>query len=149
MTLRVIRKGFLLLFAALLLNACDSDQVEDTEFSIQRNYFLQSIELVESAGVQLQSPGLSRQEIEQAMQQMDQGLGQAFKVERKFLRTLEVRLPKFYNELFIAGVKQYRLGMESSNRQQQIDGLNLLGKWQQYWEQEKSAIQQKLVDFND
>jgi hypothetical protein len=148
MNMQLVRKGFLPLLLVFLLNACESEKIKQTEFSIQQNYFLQSIELVEAAGLKLQAPELKKQDVEQAIQQMDQGLRQAFEVERKFLRKLDLRLPKFYNELFIPGVEQYRLGMETANRQQQLDGLELLSRWGQYWIQEKSNIQQKLVSLN-
>jgi hypothetical protein len=148
MNMQLVRKGFLPLLLVFLLNACESEKIKQTEFSIQQNYFLQSIELVEAAGLKLQAPELKKQEVEQAIQQMDQGLMQAFEVERKFLRKLDLRLPKFYNELFISGVEQYRLGMETANRQQQLDGLELLSRWGQYWIQEKSNIQQKLMSLN-
>ncbi len=148
MNMQLVRKGFLPLLLVFLLNACESEKIKQTEFSIQQNYFLQSIELVEAAGLKLQAPELKKLDVEQAVQQMDQGLMQAFEVERKFLRKLDLRLPKFYNELFISGVEQYRLGMETANRQQQLDGLELLSRWGQYWIQEKSNIQQKLMSLN-
>lgn len=148
MNKRLVRKGFLPLLLVIGLIACDSEKIQQTEFSIQQNYFLQSIELVESAGLKLQSPELKKQDVELAISQMDQGLRQAFEVERKFLRKLDVRLPKLYNELFIPGVEQYRLGMETANRQQQLQGLELLSRWGQYWIKEKPAIQQKLVSLN-
>jgi hypothetical protein len=148
MNMQLVRKGFLPLLLVFLLNACESEKIKQTEFSIQQNYFLQSIELVEAAGLKLQAPELKKLDVEQAIQQMDQGLMQAFEVERKFLRKLDLRLPKFYNELFISGVEQYRLGMETANRQQQLDGLELLSRWGQYWIQEKSNIQQKLMSLN-
>ena len=141
------RKGFLLLLL-LMLGACESEKIQQTEFSIQQNYFLQSIELVESAGLELQNPDLTRQDIEQAIQKMDAGLRQAFQVERKFLRKLDLRLPRLYAEVFIPGVEQYRLGMESGDREQQLEGLQKLSRWGQFWIKEKSAIQQKLVDLN-
>jgi hypothetical protein len=148
MNMQLVRKGFLPLLLVFLLNACESEKIQQTEFGIQQNYFLQSIELVESAGLKLQTPELKKQDVEQAIQQMDQGLRQAFEVERRFLRKLDLRLPKFYSELFIPGVEQYRLGMETANRQQQLQGLELLSRWGQYWRQEKSNIKQKLVSLN-
>jgi hypothetical protein len=148
MNIQLVRKGFLSLLLMFLLNACDSEKMQETEFGIQQNYFLQSIELVESAGLKLQRPGLKKHDVELAIQQMDQGMSQAFEVERKFLRKLDLRLPKAYSELFISGVEQYRLGMENGNRQQQLQGLDLLSRWGQFWKQEKSNIQQKLVSMN-
>lgn len=147
MKIQQFRKGFLILLL-LLLGACESEKLQQTEFSIQQNYFLQSIELVESAGLVLQNPALTKSDVEQAIHKMDEGLRQAFQVERKFLRKLDLRLPKFYNELFIPGVEQYRLGMETGNREQQLEGLHLLNRWGQFWIQEKSTIQQKLVSLN-
>jgi len=148
MSMQLFRKGFLSLLLVFVLSACESEKIQQTEFSIQQNYFLQSIELVESAGLKLQTPELKKQDVEQAIQQMDQGLRQAFEVERKFLRKLDLRLPKFYSELFIPGVEQYRLGMETANRQQQLEGLELLSRWGQYWVQEKSNIKQKLESLS-
>lgn len=148
MTPQFSRKGFLWLLTVLVLTACESEKMQQTEFSIQQNYFMQSLELVESAGVKLQNPAIDKQGVDLAMQQMDEGLGRAFQVERKFLRKLDVRLPRFYTELFIAGVEKYRLGVESSNRQQQLEGLELLSRWGEFWSQEKSQVQQKLVSLN-
>ncbi len=147
MKIAQFRKGFLILLL-LLLGACESEKMQQTEFSIQQNYFIQSIELVESAGLVLQNPALTKNDVAQAIDKMDEGLRQAFQVERKFLRKLDLRLPKFYNELFIPGVEQYRLGMETGNREQQLEGLQLLNRWGQFWIQEKSNIQQKLVSLN-
>lgn len=142
-----IRFVSILLFA-VLVTGCETEKMQQTEFVIQQNLFLQSLELVESAGAILQTPNLSKDNIEQAMGKMDQGLKQAFQVEPNFLKKLDVRLPKLYTEIFIVGVENYRLGVEASDREKQLEGLGLLSQWGKFWLQEKPNIQQKLVSLN-
>ena len=127
--------------------ACESERIKQTEMGIQQNRFLLSLELVDSAGTILQSPGLTQQDIDKAMEQMDQGLRQAFEVDTEFLKQLDIRLPKLYSEMFIPGVQSYRLGVESSDRGEQIEGLNLLRLWGQFWVAEKRNIQNRLIEL--
>ena len=141
-------RGLTILFAAILLSACETEKLQQTEFVAQQNLFLQSLELVESAGSILQKPGVSKEKIDLAMSKMDRGLEQAFRVDRSFLKKLDVRLPKLFNETFIVGVEQYRIGVESSDRKKQIEGLNLLSQWSKFWLQEKSDIQKKMISLN-
>ena len=136
------------LLAVLLSTGCESEKMQETHFSIQQNRFIQSLELVESAGVTLQNPELTRQDIDRAMLRMDRGLEQAYQVETDFLQKLDVRLPRLYSEIFIKGVEQYRIGVESSDREQQLQGLNLLSQWGKFWYEQKPAIQNKLVELN-
>ena len=82
------------------------------------------------------------------MQQMDLGLKQAFAVDAEFLKQLDIRLPRLYNEMFIPGVESYRLGVESSDRKKQLDGINLLNQWSQFWMAEKPNIQKRLIELN-
>ncbi len=132
----------------LMLVGCDEQTRQETNLGMQQNYFLQSLQMVESAGEILQGADLSSTDIDRALQQMDQGLSQAFQVEREFLKQLDVRLPKLYTELFIPGVEQYRLGVEASDREQQLKGLDLLSRWGEYWLKEKPAIQDRLMSLH-
>ena len=91
--------------------------------------------------------GPAQKSIDKAMEQMDQGLRQAFEVDTEFLKQLDVRLPKLYSEMFIPGVQSYRLGVESSDRGEQIEGLNLLRLWGQFWVAEKRNIQNRLIEL--
>jgi hypothetical protein len=141
------RVVFFILLAGLL-QACDTDKMQETENGIQQNLFLQSVELVESAGNILQSPALTEQDIEKAMSQMDQGLEQAFQVKSDFLKKLDTRLPKLYRDAFVSGVQSYRLGVEASDREKQEKGLDLLSQWGQFWLKERAKIQQKLQSIN-
>ena len=136
-----------LVFASLL-SACEQAQKSDTELLIQQNLFLQSISLVEHAGSLLQNPGLSQSDIDKAMLEMDEGLGLAFQVTEPFLSQLDERLPKFYTRVFIPGVEQYRLGVEASDKQQQINGLNRLSQWGQYWLQLKPEVHERMRAVN-
>ena len=131
---------------ASLLMACESEKMKQTEFSIQQNKFLLSLELVEKAGKSLQSPELLKAEIDTAMEQMDQGLKQAFEVNPEFLKRLDIRLPKLYSGMFITGIENYRLGVESSDREKQLEGLRLLSQWNKFWSSEKQNIQSKLME---
>lgn len=122
--------------------------MQETEYVVQQNLFLQSLDLVESAGAMLQDPELSKENIELAMEKMDRGLEQAFRVDKSFLQKLDARLPKMFNENFIPGVEHYRIGVESWNQEKQIQGLNLLSRWSKFWLQEKNDIQKKMLSLN-
>ncbi len=139
---------FWAVMVSALLSACDTEKMQETRNSIQQNHFLQSLELVENAGSILQNPQLTQEDIQKAMSQMDEGLKQAFQVEQDFLQKLDARLPKLYKDIFIKGVEHYRLGVESSDRDSQIQGLDLLSQWGQFWIVEKPNIQQKLYRIN-
>ena len=134
------------LSAVLLLSSCE--RVDETNLVNQKNLFLQSILQVEEAGRMLQSNPLTQQQIDKALEQMDQGLAKAFEVEKTFLQRLDQRLPGLYTETFIPGVQQYRLGVESSDRQQQVQGLNLLLSWSQYWQQQRGVIKDRLTEMD-
>lgn len=138
------RAVFGLTLALVLLAACQQDKVDQTERGMQQNHFIQSVRLVEGAGAILQQPGARADDIESALQQLDQGISQAFQVDPEFLRQLDARLPRYYQERFIPGLEQYRLGVEGSNRQQQLEGLNLLSQWGEFWLSEQGNILQKL-----
>ncbi len=135
-----------LLLALLAFAACE--KVEQTNLVNQKNLFLQSILQVEDAGRILQSNQLAQDQIDQALEQMDQGLQQAFQVKQTFLEQLDERLPQLYTKVFIPGVEQYRLGVEASDRRQQLQGLNLLLEWSQYWERQRSVIKGRLAEMN-
>ena len=141
----LILRGFFWLAIVSLLLACDAEKAEETEFVRQQNYFLQAVELVESAGQSLQSGSLNQQDIEQAMKKMDQGLQKAYQVRKDFLARLDVRLPKLFPELFIKGVETYRIGVEASDRAQQLEGLRLIRQWSQFWRTESKAILGQLL----
>ncbi len=134
---------------AILIMACESERLEQTEFGIQQNKFLLSLELVEHAGKILQSPELIQPEIDAAMIQLDQGLKLAFEVNPEFLKRLDIRLPRLYTGMFIAGIESYRLGVESSDREKQLAGLLLLAQWSKFWLSEKPNIQKKLIEFGN
>ncbi|MCK4707001.1 MAG: hypothetical protein KAU21_00150 [Gammaproteobacteria bacterium] len=146
-----VSSGFrplLWLAVASLLFACDSEKIKQTEFSLQQNKFLLSLELVESAGKMLQVPGIKQAEIDNALLKMDQGIELAFEVTPAFLKRLDIRLPKLYSEMFTSGVQNYRLGVESSNREKQLEGLRLLSLWSRFWLTEKRNIQDKLIGLS-
>jgi hypothetical protein len=133
------------LACSLALWGCGSDKIRKTEFGIQQNLFLQSLELVEKAGSQLQSSQMSQEHIDAALSGMDSGLRQAFQVDERFLAELHKRLPEMYNKRFIKGVEEYRLGVTLSDRQQQLRGLDKLTQWSRFWSREKSGILQKMA----
>jgi len=140
-----ILQYLLWLAIAALLVACESEKMKQTEFGIQQNKFLLSLELVESAGKTLQAPELLQADIDKAMLNMDKGLKQAFEVNPEFLKRLDIRLPKVYSGMFINGIENYRLGVESSDRGKQLEGLRLLAQWNKFWSAEKQSIQNKLI----
>ena len=136
------------LVLASQLVACETEKTKQTEFIVQQNKFLLSLELVESAGKTLQTPGVSQVEIDSALLKMDEGIKQAFEVKQDFLKRLDIRLPKLYSSMFISGIENYRLGVESSDRAKQLEGLRLLAQWSQFWSSEKQNIQSKLIEFD-
>lgn len=145
---RFLLPAIFCLLAIGLLSGCEDSAKTDTEFSIQQNLFLQSISLVEHAGSMLQNPTMTQADIDAAMLEMDKGLSQAFQVNEQFLVQLDPRLPKFYTRVFIPGVEQYRLGVEGSNKQKQLDGLNKLSQWGQYWLPLKPKVYERFKAIN-
>lgn len=136
------RRGlFLAGLLALLLAGCSGD---DKKASDQKYYFLESLKQVETGGRQLQTPGLDEAGLLAALATLDQGLGLAFQVERKFLDELDLRLGKNYQRYFVSGVENYRLGIEAGDEAQQREGLRLLGKWSEFWQAEKAPILAQL-----
>lgn len=140
-------RGILLIFLTSLLFACESRKDQQSEFVDQQNKFLLSLELVESAGKALQAPEVNQVEIDAALSKMDEGIKLAFEVKPEFLKQLDIRLPKLYSEMFILGIQNYRLGVESSDRAKQLEGLGLLSQWSKFWLSEKTNIQEKLMSL--
>ena len=135
---------------ALLLTACsppndNNDEQNKAEVSqSQTHYFLESLNLVEQAGRQLQSVGATQTLLEQALSLMDAGMALAFKVDSAYLNQLDVRLGKNYQRYFVEGVQTYRLGIEAADQNEQNKGLILLSLWAEFWGNSQSAIMQNL-----
>jgi hypothetical protein len=125
-----------------LLVACSSDEKEGAES--QKYYFLEALNQVEAGGRRLQSPGLDRQAMNEALAMLDQGLRLAFEVEREYLDDLDLRLGKNFERYFVKGVENYRLGIEAGDEQQQREGLRLLARWGEFWQAEQAAIRERL-----
>jgi len=136
------RRGILfpVLLALLLVSACSDDGPAQD----QRYYFLESLQQVESGGRQLQSAGLDQQRLAEALAMLDQGLRLAFQVERGYLDELDLRLGKNYQRYFIAGVENYRVGIEAGDEAQQREGLRLLARWAEFWQAERETILARL-----
>lgn len=141
---RLWRGLFWFALAGLLL-ACDSNKVQESDYVRQQNYFLQAVELIESAGRLLQKTNLSDQDIKQAMQRLDEGLKTANQVRQDFLKQADARLPRLFPELLVKGVESYRLGVEGADRSQQLEGLRLIRQWSQFWRSEGSQILDRLL----
>ncbi len=135
---------FHLLLITLLLSACSESEDDKSISETQKYYFLQSLELVEQAGRELQSSGLTQAMVTDALKTMDQGLKLAFQVENKFLNAVDVRLGKNYQRYFVKGVEAYRIGIEAGDKSDQQAGLKLLGQWAMFWSAEQDAIIAKL-----
>ena len=127
---------FPVLLVLLLVSACSDDEPAPD----QRYYFLESLQQVESGGRQLQSAGLDQQRLAEALEMLDQGLRLSFEVRRDFLDELDLRLGKNYQRYFIAGVENYRVGIEAGDEAQQREGLRLLARWAEFWRKEREAI---------
>ena len=135
---------FYLLLITLLLSACSETDDDRSVSETQKYYFLQSLELVEQAGRELQSSGLTQARVIEALKTMDQGLKLAFQVENNFLNAVDVRLGKNYQRYFVKGVETYRIGIEAGDKSDQQAGLKLLGQWAVFWSAEQGAIIAKL-----
>jgi len=135
---------FYLLLITFLLSACSESDDDKSVSETQKYYFLQSLELVEQAGRELQSSGLTQARVIDALKTMDQGLKLAFQVENKFLNAVDVRLGKNYQRYFVKGVETYRIGIEAGDKSDQQAGLKLLSQWAMFWSAEQDAIIAKL-----
>ena len=133
-----------LLLITLLLSACSESEDDKSVLETQKYYFLQSLELVEQAGRELQGSGLTQARVIDALKTMDQGLKLAFQVENNFLDAVDVRLGKNYQRYFVKGVETYRIGIEAGDKSDQQAGLKLLAQWAVFWSAEQSAIFAKL-----
>ncbi len=111
----------------------------------QRYFFLESLRQVEAAGQQLGQPDLDRQQMNAALQTLDDALGLAFQVRRAYLDEFDLRLGKNFERYFIKGVENYRLGIEAGDRQQQIEGIRLLNQWTEFWQAEGAAIEARIT----
>ena len=136
------RGAFFVCLLALLLASCWSD--EDKVSESQKYYFLESLKQVEAGGMRLRSSNLNRQEMNEALAMLDQGLRLAFEVDREFLDQLDLRLGKNFERYFVKGVENYRLGIEAGDEQQQREGLRLLARWSEFWHAEQAAIRARL-----
>lgn len=136
------RRGFLISGLLALLLACTSP--DEKQAAEQKYYFLESLQQVETGGRQLQSANLDQQGLRQALNMLDQGLRLAFQVERQFLDDLDLRLGKNYQRYFVAGVENYRIGIEAGDEAQQREGLRLLTRWAEFWKAERQNILQQL-----
>jgi hypothetical protein len=134
----------------LLLTACsppndDNDRQTNADVSqSQPHYFLESLNLVEQAGRQLQSDDATQALLEQALSLMDAGMALAFKVDSAYLNKLDVRLGKNYQRYFVEGVQTYRLGIEAADQDDQKKGMILLSRWAKFWDDSQSVIMLKL-----
>ena len=124
---------------AILLAACSSSDDDEIQ-SGQKYYFLESLAQVEAGGRQLQTAGLDRQSLTEALARLDQGLQLAFQVDRKFLDQLDLRLGKNYQRYFVRGVENYRIGIEAGDEAQQREGLRLLSQWAEFWQAEQVIV---------
>jgi len=124
------RNIFCVWLVVFTLSACsDSDQAD----SSQKYYFLESLAVIESAGRKLQNQSITKDQLEEVLNSMDQGLKLAFQVEADFLVSLDPRLAKNYQRYFVKGVETYRLGIEAGDSAEQKQGLALLSQWSSFW----------------
>ena len=142
MKLTAVRLLICLLVA--LLAACGPSKQQREHAANQKYYFQESLKQVEAGGRQLQNTDLDQQALTRALKQLDEGLRFAFQMERKFLDELDLRLGKNYQRYFVAGVENYRIGIEAGDEQQQREGLKLLARWAEFWNAERANIEARL-----
>ena len=126
------------------LSACSSSDKANDQSAAQTYYFLESLRLVEGAGLQLQSKNLTESSLMQALSDMDEGLKLAYQIDAEFLNQLDLRLGKNYQRYFVKGVETYRIGVEARNQDEQQQGLKLLVQWNAFWGPEQSRINRNL-----
>jgi hypothetical protein len=139
--LLVMRWLLALLLASLLACSSGEDPPISTE---QAYYFVESMKQVEEGGRRLQLADLDEAGLHAALALLDQGLQMAFQVEPVELDKLDLRLGKNFQRYFIAGVENYRLGIEAGDDEQQRKGLQLLGRWGEFWAQERDTVLAQL-----
>ncbi len=122
-----------------LLSACDTGSKQDATES-QLFYFVESLNLIESAGLRLQDQSISTEALSSALEQMDNGLKLAFEVKAEFLDRFDPRLSKNYQRYFVKGVESYRLGIEAGDADEQKNGLRLLAQWAAFWSEAGKSI---------
>lgn len=137
--MNALRSAGWLCLLVFLMAACDSDSKKDDTGS-QRFYFIESLNLVESAGLRLQDQSLSAEALSGALEQMDNGLKMAFEVKAEFLDRFDPRLSKNYQRYFVKGIESYRLGIEAGDADQQKNGLKLLAQWAGFWSEAGKSI---------
>jgi len=141
---RVVSLRLLLVLISIQLLACSSSSDDPLISDSQKYYFVEALKQVEAGGRQLQSAELDEAALTAALAMLDQGLKLAFQVERESLDRLDLRLGKNFQRYFIAGVENYRIGIEAGDEAQQRQGLQQLARWAGFWSQEGDAIQAKM-----
>ena len=134
----------LLVLLSVQLLACSPSSDDALISDSQKYYFTEALKQVDAGGRQLQSTELDEAALNAALAMLDQGLKLAFQVEREALDRLDLRLGKNFQRYFIAGVENYRIGIEAGDEAQQRQGLQLLARWAEFWSQEGPTIQAKL-----
>jgi len=134
----------LLVLISVQLLACSPSSDDALISDSQKYYFVEALKQVDAGGRQLQSTDLDEAALSAALAMLDQGLKLAFQVEREALDRLDLRLGKNFQRYFIAGVENYRIGIEAGDEVQQRLGLQLLAHWAEFWSQQGPAIQAKL-----
>lgn len=135
------RNIFWIWLVVFTLSACsDSDQVDNS----QKYYFLESLTVIETAGRKLQNQSITKDQLEEVLSSMDEGVKLAFQVESDFLVTLDPRLAKNYQRYFVKGVETYRLGIEAGDSAEQKQGLALLSQWSNFWAEAGTQITSNL-----
>ncbi len=134
----------LVLLLSIQLLACSPSSDDPLISDSQKYYFVEALKQVDAGGRQLQSAELDQAALSAALAMLDQGLKLAFQVERESLDRLDLRLGKNFQRYFIAGVENYRIGIEAGDKTQQRQGLQLLARWAEFWGQEGEAIQAKM-----
>ena len=141
---RAMPVRLLLVLLSVQLLACSPSSDDSLISDSQKYYFTEALKQVDAGGRQLQSTELDEAALNAALAMLDQGLKLAFQVERESLDRLDLRLGKNFQRYFIAGVENYRIGIEAGDEAQQRQGLQLLARWAEFWSQEGAAIQAKL-----
>ncbi|MCP4469837.1 MAG: hypothetical protein GY815_03980 [Gammaproteobacteria bacterium] len=141
---RALAMRLLLVLLSIQLLACSPSSEDPLISDSQKYYFVEALKQVDAGGRQLQSSELDEAALSAALAMLDQGLKLAFQVERESLDRLDLRLGKNFQRYFVAGVENYRIGIEAGDKTQQRQGLQLLARWAEFWGQEGEAIRAKM-----
>lgn len=75
---------------------------------------------------------------------LDQSIAKGEGLDPKFLKWLHPDMPSAFKDQYIKGQKLYARGIREEDVSAQIEGNELMMKWQRFWESNKEQITAKM-----